>query len=339
MPRDESLQAIDRDLKEVVEFCVSSGFSPEQIAKNAKPLLSAVQKHEDLSSFRLWTKRAVIVTMAVTVVAFLLQNTWTFRWLCVAGKSFQVKVLPYWDWTNLYHEECVIRNPYMVAATLTEEDCEMCEGYLKVDVVHNISMDEVTQDYLFDNTPFIVTDATQNWRAFKEFNVDSLKTLYTTNEILRSHDVCEYKDSRKQRLAEILSSKDRSFHTKWVNCKLPAIKVFRSFYHRPYFLPPMVESALENFVAFSSGRTESPEDNQFLEYYTNEDLTWFAQIRGSYLIQLRAKVPCDTICETLEVTLQEGQTLVLTNEMWEFWFAPADKSPAIAFGSMGNWDS
>ena len=52
------------------------------------------------------------------------------------------------------------------------------------------------------------------------------------------------------------------------NCHLPAIKVFRSYYQRPYFLPPMVESATENFVAFSSGLPEHTdeytEDRKFL---------------------------------------------------------------------------
>ncbi|XP_022085629.1 uncharacterized protein LOC110976563 [Acanthaster planci] len=337
MAESDSLEAIDRDLKEVVDYCESAGLDSEQVAADAKLLLSAAQKHEDSSSFQTLTKKVLFVTVAVTLVAFLLQNAWTFRWLSVAGKTFQMKILPYWDWTNLYHEECIVANPYMVVEKLTEEDCEVCETYDELDVVHNISIKEITEDYLFDNIPFIVTDATQNWKAFKEFNFDSFKNLYTTNEVLRSHDVCEYKESNSQRLAEILRCSDCPFHAMWLNCKLPAIKVFRSFYYRPYFLPPMVESALENFVAFSSGRSESSEE--FLIYYTSDDLTWFAQIRGTYLIQLRPKAPCEELCETLEINLQEGQTIVLTNEMWELWFAPSNESPAIAFGSTGRWDS
>ncbi len=105
----------------------------------------------------------------------------------------------------------------------------------------------------------------------------------------------------------------------------------------------MVEAAADNFVAFSSGASEKPSgddiDSKFLQYNVVDDLTWLAQIRGNYFIQLRPKQPCDKICQLFSFVLEEGQTMVVTNDMWEWHFAPADSAPTIAIGSTGNWDS
>ena len=40
-----------------------------------------------------------------------------------------------------------------------------------------MSVEEVTHDYLYENIPFIVTDASQDWRALKEFDLDFLKKV------------------------------------------------------------------------------------------------------------------------------------------------------------------
>ncbi|XP_033628268.1 uncharacterized protein LOC117290814 [Asterias rubens] len=340
MAGTDSLEHIDKDLKEVLDFCVSSGLTSSQIVSGARPLLDAANQ----SKRRAWLRRVVLVSLAVAVVAFLFQNTWTYRWICIASKITAMKVLPYWDWTPLYDEECILQNPYMVQDKLTEDDCQECVNYNKLEYVYNLTHEMVAEDYLFSNLPFIVLDATKGWKATSEFNADSLKKLFTENKVLRSHNVCQYTNNEGQPLADVLAGRASTFHTVWSNCQLQAIKVFRSYYHRPYFLPPMVEAALENFVAFSSGKSEKAsgeedEDSDFLKHGVVDDLTWFAQIRGNYFIQLRPKQPCDNICSLFSFVLEEGQTMVVTNDMWEWHFAPADSAPTIAIGSTGNWDS
>ncbi len=173
MSGTDSLEAIDKDLKDVLDFCVSSGLSSSQIASGARPLLDAAKK----SKHRAWVRRVVLVSLAVAVVAFLFQNTWTYRWICIAAKFMAMKVLPYWDWTPLYDEECIIKNPYMVQDKLTEEDCQECVNYTKLEIVHDLTFEIVAEDYLFSNLPFIVLDATKGWKATSEFNPDSLKKV------------------------------------------------------------------------------------------------------------------------------------------------------------------
>ena len=41
--------------------------------------------------------------------------------------SFQI-VLPFWDWTAIHKEECMLYNPYQIEANLTEEDCEVSKA-------------------------------------------------------------------------------------------------------------------------------------------------------------------------------------------------------------------
>lgn len=38
------------------------------------------------------------------------------------------QVLPYWDWTVYYEQECLLDNPYFEADQLTEEDCEVSDS-------------------------------------------------------------------------------------------------------------------------------------------------------------------------------------------------------------------
>ena len=89
MLKDDSLAAIDKDLRDVVGFCVSSGLDSGQIARGASPLLAAARN----SRRRAWTKRVITVSVAFAVIAFLFQNVWTYRWICVLGKSVAVKVI------------------------------------------------------------------------------------------------------------------------------------------------------------------------------------------------------------------------------------------------------
>ena len=88
------------------------------------------------------------------------------------------KVLPYWDWTYIYEQDCLIENPYYVDLTMTKEDCKVCKKLKKVEVFGNISQEEIAQDFLFQDIPVVVDDAIDSWAAKEKFNVAGILKVH-----------------------------------------------------------------------------------------------------------------------------------------------------------------
>ena len=86
-------------------------------------------------------------------------------------------MLPYWDWRYIYDEECAVSNPYRVEDTMTKEECvEKCKDLTKVKSLTNTNH-KVMSDFLSNQTPVVIKDATQDWRARKEFSIEFLSEV------------------------------------------------------------------------------------------------------------------------------------------------------------------
>ena len=86
--------------------------------------------------------------------------------------------MPYWDWTTEFDKDCFVENPYYnVDEFLTEEDCEMCKG-ISGARLKNVSQDLMAKNYLFNEIPVVVTDATSDWPIdVQSFDLDKLKEV------------------------------------------------------------------------------------------------------------------------------------------------------------------
>lgn len=351
MEKTEHIKLLEKEITEVIDYCLSSGLTSEQLRQCAKPLIAISTPPEAADSSKLnkkvknksWMKTLVTLSVVVAVIAVLFQwPSTSYRWLSICGKCIAVKiVLPFWDWTAIHKEECMLYNPYQIEANLTEEDCEVCEDYGSIERVNKISHDSMTEEYLFYSIPVIVTDAAQDWRATQEFNIDFIKQLYKTDSVLSKFDLCRYETATDHRFVKIRDENIDNFHIHWENCAMESMKAFRTYYSRPYFLPPMVEMGAINIVAMATPVGDIPAGeghHRFLEYSSEDTLTWFSQVRGQYLIKLDPRSPCDKICQSLHFVLKEGETLVLHNDMWIFQFAPYGDGPSVALGATGTWD-
>jgi hypothetical protein len=87
--------------------------------------------------------------------------------------------LPYWDWTTEFEKDCFIENPYFVNDdVMTEEDCEVCKE-ISGARLNNVSQDEMTNRYLFNAIPVVVTDTTNDWPVdIQTFDLDNLKEVF-----------------------------------------------------------------------------------------------------------------------------------------------------------------
>lgn len=331
--RVKQLQEIDRQLAEALKFCATSGLSPSQISVCADPVVSWVDKKTREKRLRRLLKLAFLVA----VLAFLWQNETSFRWLCVGCKLVQVKIiLPYWDWTRLYATECVVRNPYYVAETISKDDCKWCLQQQDIPRLQNLLHDDMTNEYLLKHLPVVVTDAADGWIAREAFSLKYIQQLYQQEEVYKRCYSCECMNnvqaaSLEEFLDNLLSY--NNFIGYWFNCNFACMKAFRKYYRRPYFVPPMVGSSEQNFVVLGSNKGE-PVVDQFQPFHTTELMTWFTQIKGQFSLVLQSQCGCPT----LKITLKEGETLAFRNKIWWFSYAAEGEGEAIALGSGGSWD-
>ncbi|XP_064612173.1 uncharacterized protein LOC135476171 [Liolophura sinensis] len=338
---NEKLDLLDREVRLLYEFCKNSGFKPGEIEKAAAPFLNTTKR----VSRRRWRKRAIDAGKIATLFAILGFALFyidpVYRGMCFFARRTTIKMLPYWDWTNLYDQPCLIENPYYEGNQITEEDCMACESMNSIPVEENITHSVMSELYLKGLSPVIVTDAMKDWPERKNMNIGYLTELYTTHEVVKEYMSCDYLSNIRVKfgnhrvlLRKIVAGEVSTYFAHWENCFKEAARVFREVFPRPYFLPPMVEQTDTNFIFISSGfnaKSYKPID-------TWSSMLTFAQIKGQNKVKVTPKMPCDKMCEAFEDTLDEGEILVVPYFLWNFSYLPVGGEENIAFGVGGNFD-
>jgi len=331
----EKLNLVDNEIRQLYEFCTKAGYTQPQIEQCAQPLLALQSREKHIK----WFWRLFSLALVVAFVAFLFAYDPTYRRICIYGKSVAMKVLPYWDWTVIYDQDCIIDNPYFVHGGLTEEDCNACKNLKSIKRIAGANQSEIADAYLFSNIPVIVTDAIEEWDALKKFDVNFLAEMYERDELLAGHSGgCQYQstlpeyETPEQLLSAARSGEVTSFQAFWENCEKEVAKVFRQYYRRPYFLPPMAEATEGNWFIVSSAQ------NKTLHVSWDCSATWIAQIKGSGRLMLKPNEICTSICNKVSVKLDPGEVLIVTNTMWSVSYKPVGNDPVISFGSGVTWD-
>ncbi|CAB3982017.1 Hypothetical predicted protein [Paramuricea clavata] len=261
------------------------------------------------------------------------------------GTTLSGKLLPYWDWTTEFEKDCLIENPYFVNDdVMTEEDCEVCKK-ISGARLKNVSQDEMTNRYLFNAIPVVVTDATNDWPVdIQTFDLDNLKEIYLDTKLSEPERYCTFDafnpeiESPHQLFALVEDQKLDHWQGYWENCEPATAKSIRKFYRRPYFLPPMAEAATENWI-FAAYGSENNETKMQWEYVSfGASATWITQIKGQSQIILTATAPCDRICKKMSATLKPGETMVFVNRLWNFKRRPHPGQVSISLAATVGWD-
>ncbi|KAJ7392637.1 hypothetical protein OS493_010288 [Desmophyllum pertusum] len=250
----EKVNLIDNEIRQLYEFCTKAGYTQPQIEQCAQPLLALQSRQKHIK----WLWRLFKFTLLVALIALVFSYDPTYRQICIYGKLVAMKALPYWDWTEIYDRDCFIENPYYVQDDISEEDCNVCRKLRTIKRVANVSQSSIGDDYLLSNLPVIVTDAMEDWDAMKKFDINFLAEMYESNEVLRySGSTCQFErttpdfETPQVLLSAAKSGEQPKFQAFWENCEKEAAKVFRQYYRRPYFLPPMTEATEGNWFIVS----------------------------------------------------------------------------------------
>ncbi|CAF0828384.1 unnamed protein product [Rotaria sordida] len=300
-----------KELIELIEKEKDSSFSIKYFDKLKKT------KKKKKSSKKKWLIISSFILILISIYFILLNEELTYNIYFVLLSFIRlilIKILPYWDWTNIYTRYTRIRG-------------QKCANTTQIIKQSNITFFNFTKNIYLNNLPVIVDDATETWPAMKELTVKKLFQLFMEDPILAENDICYFESNIRnynrpggvdQLFNDYIDGNRRSFMVQWNNCKRETLKVIRSYYNKPYFLPPSVaQTLMGNWFLVSAGFHKG--FNYLHKVPLNYDWIWLAQIQGSSLIELRPKHPCEKICSILKsVTLNKGD---LSNNCFLFVFS------------------
>ncbi|XP_039752517.1 uncharacterized protein LOC120628285 [Pararge aegeria] len=323
MSHREKFELINSEVRSFYEYCKESGMSDEEMDLICRPLTNAVRK----ATIKRWTRLFLLLVMFVAI-GYTVSHTDTFQWHATAvARIALIKLLPIWDWTPLYYNKCLIERSQpqnLDNDLISPADCVTCEAIKTIARVSDTSYNEVFNHHLSRGAPVIVTDAYYDW-SVSELNLTS---IISNDNRLRDSVPCRTLTNirlgkQPMDLEEIVSRITNTDIPSWFvhfqNCDIRAVKSFRILAPRPYFLSPHIPPSHFNWLLLS----KNYDTHRFKYLELDTGLIIMSQLKGMTFIQLKPRSPCEEICYTLNFQLNEGETLVLGNSLWEMEYMPA----------------
>ncbi|XP_045770004.1 uncharacterized protein LOC123870680 [Maniola jurtina] len=323
MSQREKFELINSEVRSFYEYCKEAGMSDEEMDLICRPLTSAVRK----ATIKRWTRGLLLIVM-IMAIGYTVSQTDTFQWHATAiTRIALIKLLPIWDWTPLYYNKCLIERsqPQNLDNDLVSPtDCITCEAIKTIARLSDTNYNEVFNHHLLRGAPVIVTDAYYDW-SVSELN---LTNIISNDNRLRDSVPCRTLTNLRlgkqpMDLEEIVSRITNTDIPSWFvhfqNCDIRAVKSFRILAPRPYFLSPHIPPSHFNWLLLS----KNYDTHRFKYLELDIGLIIMSQLKGKTYLQLKPRSPCEDVCYTLDVQLNEGETLVLGNSLWEMEYLPA----------------
>ncbi|XP_042237815.1 uncharacterized protein LOC121876610 [Homarus americanus] len=338
---EQTMDLLNEEIMTLYELLERQGLNKSEWEAVTQPLVEAVNRAQLRKKAAKLAKCVGFLLVFLLVLYLLLQIPWVQKLATVLFRHSLLLLLPKWDWSRIYYSDCFITNPYYVSRALTEDDCNVCESLDKVDRLTNVSSHVVSEDYLKNDIPFIVTDAMDDWPVMntEQFWFDNITEMYLSEE-LRTIYPCELTSNLRLRpddlrtfLKKIHNPDIHRWYGHWENCNKKAAKALRQIYRRPYFIPHMVDLSDSNWVIISSDF----KGKVYKEIDFQTELLWVGQVRGWSRIRLVPREPCDHFCPELLETITEGQMMLVTNLLWKFEYIPGEHTDNLAVAVGGFW--
>lgn len=339
MEMDEKLHILDQDLLSFCQYCEQAGFTPEEMQTICTPLGSTFRRNNIKRALKIIT---ILGILAIGLYAASHVNAVNMH-MSAMGRILLIQLLPIWDWTRIFYENCLVNNPMYQGFALTEDDCLSCEAIERVERISDANFHSLVDKYLSRDGPVIIVDAMTEWPVMKtdNFYFDNITSIYLEDEKLSDTVPCVLTSNLRPGssdlsafLKRILSPRADKWFVHWQNCDINAVKALRKFYQRPYFLSSGVAPAHFNWVLMSSQYT----GKMFRRVDVDTGLIMLAQIRGSTSFRLSPHAPCNSSCPELYGDLHEGEMLVLANYMWALDYCPGRHMDNVAILTETVWD-
>ncbi|CAG5124798.1 unnamed protein product [Candidula unifasciata] len=201
--------------------------------------------------------------------------------------------------------------------------CDFCQNVSQIVRLPHISAAEFEDKYAYSGHPLIVSDGAANWSAVDVFSFEFFRDIYEPGSpVLESN--CQffaYGFSHVRGVNDVFTFYESGQHFQngsqpvyigWENCDIAAATKLRSHYSRPYFLPPLSQSSLSDwiFMGIPGYGASLHIDNVGLP-------SWQAQISGHKQWTLESPTECILQCPArLTATVHPGEIIVLDTNRW-----------------------
>lgn len=203
--------------------------------------------------------------------------------------------------------------------------------------VSDTSYSEVFNQQLVRGAPVVVTDAHYDW-AISDLNLtsfigaDDRLRVSVPCRILTNIRIGKQPMDLEEIVSRITNAEIPSWFVHFQNCDIRAVKSFRVLAPRPYFLSPHIPPSHFNWLLLS----KNYDTHRYKQLELDIGLIIMSQLMGKTYIQLRPRAPCEDICYTLNFQLNQGETLVLSNSLWELEYFPG-KGDNMAMITETDW--
>jgi len=351
---DERLKMIEDEAQSLYSFCIAKGFSEQQIKECVTNLNGPPKKA---------IHRAVNDSLKSMFFLFLFVGMATAIWMSPVGNNLMIvhmklvslKLLPFWDWSKLYNEDCLIENPWLPKENVTydAETCRYCINVVKyghnvIDHLNNTNHEDIVKHYINNQQPVIVTDTTKDWESKQKLNLDEIVKLYLHDPIMsQSLASCNYTSTTEYNSTyyDIFNAlndgklTDSNWHATWVNCEDKAGKILRRYYTRPYFLPSMIQCSTINKLIVMKGVQD-----QWFQFELSDKhrmlATWITVVQGSLKLKLKPYDECQEKheCRDAEVQVNAGETVFYHESLWRNEYTSLVDEVTIAIANPVVWD-
>ncbi|XP_068672350.1 bifunctional arginine demethylase and lysyl-hydroxylase PSR-like [Montipora foliosa] len=221
---------------------------------------------------------------------------------------------------------CLVDTEAVLLHDITRKpsDCSlMCEGVNEVPRISNLSKEEFIARYAYSGRPVIITDAAKNWSAVGKFSFRFFKHLYSKNKEAAEENAdlgCLFFPYQTgfDSLTEALSMpkkraewRGEPWYIGWSNCDPVVREELRKYYTKPGFLPDDAETGDQDWIFMGGPGPGAP-----IHLDMVQRPSWQAQLSGQKIWTLIPPPECEHICQSLHVTVNKGDIIVLDTNQW-----------------------
>jgi hypothetical protein len=312
-----TFQQFNDELNEFYKYLKDNKYTDKEIRHIFTPL------RPDTKKIKL-TAAVVFSSVILVILLYLLTYNETFSWnLSAIGRIALIKILPYWDWTHLKNEKCLIAK-YISPTTLSEIsfNCDLCENIQQIDVYNSISEDILMKRYLDVDTPVIIK---KSWQKSDNFMEHISQNPDIANSVPCNLATNVYNGAPSVKKLIEKTHLFEKFFLHFQNCDYFGMKQFRGFAPRPSFLPPELSPVQYNWLLWSKNYNTT----HFKQIALVDKVAVVGQIMGANFIKLLPRNNCETECPHIDVKLNEGESLIFTS-LWNLEYKPSDSDENIA---------
>ncbi|KAJ8032491.1 hypothetical protein HOLleu_26032 [Holothuria leucospilota] len=323
--RAEDMKNLVRD---VVTNAATDGLSTKQMTDGLEKVFQDFQLSPSMlkesKSFLCSVRILSVLTIVMVFVAFVLSY---FTGLATDGVF------------DLVHkQDCLVPSNLLVNEIgRPVSDCSMCYGMESVPVSRNITKETFLKEFAYSGKPVLIKQATSDWLALEAFDFYFFRELYAkypkslqhiekycnflryNTEFVTLADFFKMDDDRVSRL---------DWYIGWSNCDTRVMMELRKYYQKPFFLPDdSISSNLDWIFIGGAGPGAG------LHIDLVDSASWQAQIKGKKTWTLVPPPECEQKCQELNVTVEQGDIIVLDTNLWFHKTEIAKGEISITIGS------